>query len=256
MLHGILDSAAALPHTPFGDFVEALVPDDIEREVLLELVALGHPVSPKRGEAAYIDPCLDQLVFVADGATKLVAKTSGDREQIVAFHFAGDLVSVPTQARHAYALYALSDAHLLAFPAEKFLGSVSRSSSMAGTVVQRMILALHRCRDKSADLGRKNAEERLCSFFVMMAERIGAYRNSACDLVLPMSRRDIADALGLTIETVSRQIGRMRESGLIETKGRSGVTLLQPDTLAARAGHKCSSLGKLENLTSIKVAGR
>ena len=55
-------------------------------------------------------------------------------------------------------------------------------------------------------------------------------------LELPMSRRDISDSLGLTIETVSRQLSKLRDDGVIETVGRSGVILNAVESLRDRAG--------------------
>ena len=86
-------------------------------------------------------------------------------------------------------------------------------------------------------LGRKTAQERLASFLVTMADRIGMQQGGQCVLDLPMSRRDIADSLGLTIETVSRQLTVLRDLALIETSGRSIVTLADIAALEDRAGH-------------------
>ena len=99
------------------------------------------------------------------------------------------------------------------------------------------MLALSRSREKAISLGRKSAQERLASFLITMAERIGKNDADACVMELPMSRRDIADSLGLTIETVSRQLSELRDAGLIETSGRSRMRLLDLDRLNARAGH-------------------
>ena len=237
MIHTSLAPAEQHPRAIFGPFAQAFLPTGTPDEIAAELMAIGHLVSTKRGARAYIDPAVDQMVYVSRGATKLVATAAEGREQIVAFHFAGDLISVPASAHHAYALRALSDSQLLTFPTRQFIDCAERSPPLLRQVLDRVLIALHRSRDKAVGLGRKSAEERLASFFVVMAERIGRIDGQACALELPMSRKDIADALGLTIETVSRQFGRLRELGLIETSGRSGVRLLQPSALEARAAH-------------------
>lgn len=237
MMQGLPATADTHPRAVFGPFAQTFLPSGTPEDILPELMAIGHLVSTRRGARAYIDPSVDQMVYVSRGATKLVATASEGREQIVAFHFAGDLISVPATAQHGYSLRALVDCQLLTFPTREFVTCIERAPAMMRQVLDRVMVALHRSRDKAVGLGRKTAEERLASFFIGMAERIGRTEGKACALDLPMSRRDIADALGLTIETVSRQLGRLRELGLIETSGRSGVRLLQPGALEARAAH-------------------
>lgn len=237
MLQDLLEPAPAPSVSLFGDFADAFLPDNVPDDLTARLLSVGHPVAPSKGSRAFIDPHVDHLVFIAGGAAKLVATASQEREQIVAFHFAGDLVSLPANVRHDYSLVALQDSQMLAFPAREFLHCARYSPALLLNTTERMMLALYRCRDNSVGLGKKNAEERLAGFLTMMAERIGQVRDGACHLDLPMSRRDIADALGLTIETVSRQLSKMRESGLLETVGRAGIVILQPERLRNHSGY-------------------
>jgi CRP/FNR family transcriptional regulator len=87
-------------------------------------------------------------------------------------------------------------------------------------------------------LGHKSAAARLADFLVAMAERLAGCTSGACAFVLPMSRRDIGDSLGLTIETVSRQLTELREAGLVVTEGRSKVCLGDVAALARIAGRQ------------------
>jgi len=89
-----------------------------------------------------------------------------------------------------------------------------------------MFVAFDQSRDMSVLLGRKTAQERVATFLTSMAERIGKQNDDGVSLSLPISRREIADSLGLTIETVSRQFTELRELGIIDTNGRSDVTIL------------------------------
>lgn len=201
------------------------------------LAALAQDVRVERGRSAPLDHRRDLFVYVAHGSTKLVASASGGREQIVAFHFAGDIVSVPADAWHSYSLTALEPAHLLVFSAADLLAAVAAEPALVGGLLRRVLTALHRCRDKAVGLGRKNAGERVASFLIGMAERIGRRSGDEVAMDLPMSRRDIADSLGLTIETVSRQFSDLRAAGWLRTQGRSHVRLVNPRTWASRAGH-------------------
>ncbi len=202
-----------------------------------ELSALGVARTVAKGEEAGLCTCDDSLVFVVTGACKLVARASQGREQVILFHFPGDLVSVPATAEHIYDLYALTDLRLLTFPALRFMNAICEEAGLLAELHRRSDAALRDCRDDSVGLGRKTAQERVARFLLSMGARIGRQRDGALSIELPMSRSDIADSLGLTIETVSRQFGDLRAGGMIETVGRSGVRLLDINALTLRAGH-------------------
>lgn len=221
----------------FERFSAEILPLGASDATLLRFQSLARYASARTGDAPFTGNDSDQIVFVASGSTKLVALASQGREQVVAFHFAGDLVSVPARAAHGYSLYALEDCELIYFPADEFFALARHEASMVDEVLARAMRALSRCREKTIALGRKSAQERLASFLVTMADRLGLDDKGGLTLNLPMSRRDIADSLGLTIETVSRQMSELRDAGLIETTGRSLVTLLDPKGLSERAGH-------------------
>lgn len=222
----------------FDSFSAAILPLGSSDSTHLRFQAVARYASARAGDAPFTGNGKDQIIFVAAGSTKLVAHASQGREQVVAFHFAGDLVLVPARAAHSYTLCALADCELIYFPAEEFFKLARHEAGMTDEVLARAMKALARCREKTISLGRKSAQERLASFLVTMAERIGAARDSkVIELDLPMSRRDIADSLGLTIETVSRQLSELREAGLIETSGRSRIWLRDLARLNLCAGH-------------------
>jgi CRP/FNR family transcriptional regulator len=77
-----------------------------------------------------------------------------------------------------------------------------------------------------------------------MAERLADCTNGPCAFALPMSRRDIGDSLGLTIETVSRQLTELREAGLLATEGRSRIALSDVAALARIAGRRAEPAKK------------
>ena len=201
------------------------------------LKALATPMVLRRGEIAQIAADGTRLVAVASGATKLVGYASRDREQIVAFHFDGDIVPIPADREHVYRLCALTETRLFAFPAQALVDCLEHHPKALRKLFDRTQTALFRCRDKALGLGRKSAQERLASFLLTMAERMNACEGARCVLDLPMSRRDIGDSLGLTIETVSRQIGELRALGALDTQGRSRVVLHDREALGRLAGH-------------------
>ena len=221
----------------FDQFSVAILPQEASDATHLRFQSVARYASERAGDAPFAEIATDQIVFVASGSTKLVAHASRGRQQVIAFHFAGDLVSIPARAAHAYSLCALEDCELIYFPSDEFFRLARSEANMVEEVLDRSMKALARCREKAIALGRKNAQERLASFLVTMAGRIGVNEDGGCLLDLAMSRRDIADSLGLTIETVSRQLGELRDLGLLETIGRSKILLLDLPGLGARAGH-------------------
>jgi CRP/FNR family nitrogen fixation transcriptional regulator len=90
------------------------------------------------------------------------------------------------------------------------------------------LIELRRSQDHALTLGRRSAGERVAGFLVDMADRVGDGEN----VELPMSRQDIADYLGLTIETVSRTLTQLQVSGLIKLAGCRSIHLRKPRALA------------------------
>jgi CRP/FNR family transcriptional regulator len=206
------------------------------------LCAIGSCLELARGEALAADPQEDRLVYIAAGSAKLAARPADAAPgwQVLAFHFAGDLVSVLRQsapeARGDLRLVALTACQLVVFPLQEFLDIAQGDPAVLRCVLARSLQALHRSRTRMMQLGHKSAQQRIADFLVSMAERLANCTAGPCTFALPMSRRDIGDSLGMTIETVSRQLTELREAGLIETEGRSKICLSDVAALAHLAG--------------------
>ena len=219
-------------------FVERLSLPPLPAETRSAMQSLASLERFAGGSSLELDEAQGLIVFLARGSTKLVAHASEARDQIVAFHFAGDFYWVPAGDNYSYSLCALRDTELLTFPAEPFLEAVSGQPAVVRLLIRHITLALRRSREKTVALGRKTAAERMAVFLLSMAERIGIAKGEATLLDLPMSRRDIAESLGLTIETVSRQLTHLREAGLIRTEGRSCIQLNDLGRLRLHAGYR------------------
>lgn len=222
------------------------------------LCAIGHCRHLAKGEQLIPDPQRDRLVYLARGSAKLVAQSSASAQwrsnteppaepdstagpsvnQVLAFHFAGDMISVLRQSDGDFRLAALTDCDLVIFPADQFLDEAQADPVVLRSVLTRSLQALHRSRTRMMQMGHKSAQARIADFLVSMAERLADCTAGACAFALPMSRRDIGDSLGLTIETVSRQLTELRETGLVVTEGRSKVCLSDVSALARLAGRR------------------
>lgn len=169
---------------------------------------------------------LATVVYVREGAVKLVGHVGADREQIVAFGFSGDMVSFSLTPESTYSLWSITPSSLLAIPAARMIEAAAGDSDLLQALFARTVRMIERSRAKAVMLGRKTAQERLATFLCAMGDRIGRQTGSTVAITLPMSRREIADSLGITIETVSRQLTELRELGVVETQGRSEVRVL------------------------------
>jgi CRP/FNR family transcriptional regulator, anaerobic regulatory protein len=206
------------------------------------LCAIGYCLHLAKGEQLATDPYEDRLVYLAHGSAKLAAQptSSTPNGQVLGFHFGGDMISVlrpgASQPWGDFRLVALSQCDVVVFPADRFLDIAQGDPAVLRSVLTRNLQALHRSRTRMMQMGHKSAAARIADFLVSMAERLADCSSGACVFALPMSRRDIGDSLGLTIETVSRQLTELREAGLVETEGRSKVCLCDVTALARIAG--------------------
>lgn len=236
-------SPAASPAASLAAFRAALPVSAGAALTADRLCALGVSIRLAKGEQLAPDPDDDRLVHIVSGAAKLVtANGTAPSGQVLAFHFAGDLVSVPRQSASASSgdcrLVALSECQLVIFPSDRFLDIAQSDPSVLRSVLTRSLQALHRSRTRMMQMGHKSAQQRIADFLVALAERLTGCTEGTCAFALPMSRRDIGDSLGLTIETVSRQLTELREAGLVETEGRSKVCLCDVAALARIAGRQ------------------
>jgi|TARA_R100000049_G_scaffold4296_1_gene9711 CRP/FNR family transcriptional regulator len=220
----------------FDAFDAAALPPGLTDAAVLRLRHKAFAKELAAGEQLDLDTTRSFFVFLGAGACKLAAFVSSAREQIVSFHFAGDVVHVPAQARYGFALSALADAQLLVIPAESLSRSGPDSCGMLRLASRETENALARSRETSIILGRRSAQERVASFIVAIWDRLSTGSHGAGWIDLPMSRGEIADSLGLTIETVSRQFSELRDLDLIETEGRSALRVIDLAGLSRCAG--------------------
>lgn len=168
----------------------------------------------------------DQVYKVVRGAVRGFRVLSDGRRQICDFYLPGDVFGIEPSGEHRTTAEALTDT-VLVVARRSALGDEADATA-ARRLLHHFMAALQRSQDHAVTLGRRSAGERVANFLVDMAERIGGD-----DLLeLPMSRQDIADYLGLTIETVSRTLTQFQVSGLIKLAGCRSVHIRRPRALA------------------------
>jgi len=206
------------------------------------LNAIGRKRALKAGESLIWEG--DESVLVAnviEGVLKLSTGTEDGREQIVGVVYPSDFIGRPFGAKTDHGVTALTDARVCVFSRRDFDNFAREHPGLEHKLLQRTLGELDRTRRWMLLLGRKSASEKLASFLLEMTERLG---DTGCEsdeapttrLVLPFSRQQIADLLGLTIETVSRQFTRLKDDGVIALVSRREVEVLDQEALAAEAG--------------------
>jgi CRP/FNR family transcriptional regulator, nitrogen fixation regulation protein len=164
---------------------------------------------------------------VVRGAVRTYKLLNDGRRQISAFHMTGDIFGIDAGKDHRFTADAIADSTVLVIKRNTLMALAARDSEIASGLWAQATGDLLRAQDHMLLLGRKNAHERVASFLLEMAER-GAAAES---VELPMSRQDIADYLGLTIETVSRTLTLLENESAIELPTSRRILLRDPAAL-------------------------
>ena len=197
------------------------------------LNAIGRRRHLKAGERLLWEG--DEAVLVAnviEGVLKLSTQTVDGKEQILGLAYASDFLGRPFGKTTPYGVEALTDAHVCIFQRADFDRVAREHPGLQHKLLERTLSELDRTRRWMLLLGRMNAEQKLANFLLEMSVRRA---NVGCADVpgeadvwaLPLSRQQIADVLGLTIETVSRQFTKMKKDGLIDLPSRREVAILE-----------------------------
>jgi CRP/FNR family nitrogen fixation transcriptional regulator len=166
------------------------------------------------------DPA-DFVYVIRSGTVRLCRLLSDGRRQIGAFCFAGDSFGLELGDEHRLAAEAVTDCEIVAMPRQTVFRRAERNPGYARQLWGQAATDLAEARDHMLLLGRQTAMERIASFLLSMAAR----NHDGEIIALPMTRQDIADYLGLTIETVSRTLSRLEAHGVLELTTARNIAL-------------------------------
>lgn len=154
----------------------------------------------------------EYLYQVVRGAVRTYKVLQDGRRQIGAFHLPGDVFGLEAGDAHAFSAEAIADSVIRVAKRSAIVAMAARDSELAVDLLARTAGSLRKAQEHMLLLGRKNAEERVATFLLDMGRR------ASTDHVieLPMSRQDMADYLGLTIETISRTLTQLESKAVIE----------------------------------------
>jgi CRP/FNR family transcriptional regulator len=182
----------------------------------------------------------DEAVLVAnviDGVLKLASHSADGGEQILGLAYPSDFLGRPFGETAPYGVEALTEAQICVFERKDFDRFARDHPRLEHKLLERTLTELDRSRRWMMLLGRMNAGQKVASFLLELTDRLGkAGAGGETLVILPLSRQQIADVLGLTIETVSRQLSRLRSAGLIDTPSRREIVLRDRRELEELAG--------------------
>jgi CRP/FNR family transcriptional regulator len=162
----------------------------------------------------------DFLGSVVDGVVALSKTLVDGRRQTVGLMFPSDFVGRAVRSVAPYDAVAVTPVRLCLFTRTRFERILRETPALEKRLLEMTLDELDAARDWMLLLGRKTAREKIATFLTILARRSAALDNKApgdgLGFELPLTREAIADYLGLTIETVSRQITGLRKSGVIE----------------------------------------
>jgi CRP/FNR family transcriptional regulator, nitrogen fixation regulation protein len=177
------------------------------------------------------DEPADYLYKVVSGAVRTCKVTSDGRRQIGGFYLPGDIFGLETGDVHVFSAEAIGEATVLVVKRKPLMALAERDGEVARQLWASTAAELNRAQGRLLLL-IKSAQERVAGFLLEMAAR----SPGRDEVDLPMTRQDIGEYLGLTIETVSRTLTRMQEGALIELAASRHVLLRQRAALE-QLGH-------------------
>ncbi|MFZ1681515.1 MAG: Crp/Fnr family transcriptional regulator [Rhizobiaceae bacterium] len=174
---------------------------------------------------------------ILSGVVKLTKTLPDGRQQIVGLQFAPDFLGRPFRKESAVDVESATEVRLCSFPKSVIERMIGESPELEHRLLQQTLNELDEAREWMVTLGRKTAAEKVASFLWLIAAHADPERISRTAIVfdLPLTRADIADFLGLTIETVSRQVTKLRKDGVIQIENNRHVTVPDLQRLARRA---------------------
>lgn len=180
---------------------------------------------------------LQSLYAIRAGTIKSYTLSSNGEEQITAFHLPGDLVGFDAiiDMKHIGYAQALETSMICEIPFDILDDLAGKMPKIRHQIMRLMSSEIKSDQEMILMLSRMNAEEKLSAFLLNLSQRYAARGFSAREFRLTMTRGDIGNYLGLTIETISRLLGRFQKSGLINVQGKY-ITILKMEELIEMAG--------------------
>ncbi len=176
-----------------------------------------------------------EVFTVTSGALRRIRLLADGRRLVAGFLMPGDFIGFSGASHYRHSIEAITDSTLCAFSMQDMRTLCARHPELERELLERACVELDATRANLMSLARMTPLERLSSFLLDMDARRRRNGQQGDEVVLPMPRTDIADYLGLTVETVSRSFTRLRQDGLISADDPHHVVLKDRKRLATLA---------------------
>lgn len=181
---------------------------------------------------------MDFVASVVSGIATLTQTMEDGRRQMVGLLLPSDFVGRPGRGNAAYDVTATTDLVMCCFRKKPFEEMMISTPHIGQRLLEMTLDELDAAREWMLLLGRKTAREKISSLLAILARRDASLKagTGACSFDLPLTREEMADYLGLTLETVSRQISALKREGVIELEGKRHVKVADIDRLIEQTG--------------------
>lgn len=223
-------------HCGFSQLCLPYTLNDNELDQLDEIIQRKRP-SHKGDHLFEAGKPLRALFAVRTGSFKTYTLTEQGEEQITGFHLPGDVIgfdAINDQNHPSYA-QALETAMVCEIPFDNLDHLLDKVPKLRQQLMRLMSQDIHGDQQMMLLLNRKTAEEKLAAFIISLAQRFGSRGFSKKEFRLTMTRGEIGNYLGLTVETISRLLGRFHKDEVIHVDGKL-ISILNSDALHAVAG--------------------
>jgi len=199
-------------------------------DALLVLERIGTRLSFARNDEIYAEgDSADCWYKVVSGTVRVCKLLADGRRHIGEFCFSGDCLGIDSTGKRLYSAEAVDDVIIMRFQRKAAERLMDQNPALARLLRDTMLRDLASAHGRTLLLGRMTAPERVAAFLLEMFER----RDRTKALDLPMSRNDIADYLGLTIETVCRTLSLFKRDGVIAIPNPHRIEMVDRDALEA-----------------------
>lgn len=205
----------------------------LDADELAEFARLSHTTSyPPRATLIAQDEDAEHIFNVTAGVIRLYRLLADGRRQIVGFALPGDFLGLAMSRRNAFSADAVGPVAACRFPREAFARFLEEKPHLLMRLHEMATHELTLAQDQMVLLGRRTAEEKVAAFLLGLRDRWSRVTGARLHVPLAMSRQDIGDFLGLTVETVSRMMTRLAREKVIVIVP-DGVRILDEKRLEA-----------------------